>query len=301
MKLNILTWNLNFFYDNWYNRIKSINKVLEKEIQNNDIIVLQEATLPLIKNIDTIFSCLKSSSVTYTHHYTFSDELTVLFDKISSWFPGKQQQISSVIKFIMDKFFNIVSWTFYKFGKSFQYIYFKYPVLWGVLCFTLLPIILLLGYAFLGMITITNKKIKTTVNSKFVGRLFQYSKFSYNNREILFCNIHLNEASCKKGYEDIKKIIKFTKTISHDVLILAGDFNSSPTSKIYKYLTKKHFKSIIKETYGKEIRTWPAENPETCIDYIWVRGKDVEICSAEVFGKNTETDHKGIKCCLDIT
>ena len=27
MKLNILTWNLNFFYDNWYDRIKSINKV----------------------------------------------------------------------------------------------------------------------------------------------------------------------------------------------------------------------------------------------------------------------------------
>jgi len=36
MKLKILTWNLNFFYDNWYDRIKSINKVLEKEIENND-------------------------------------------------------------------------------------------------------------------------------------------------------------------------------------------------------------------------------------------------------------------------
>jgi len=60
MKLKILTWNLNFFYDNWYNRIHSINKVLEKEIENNDIIVLQEATIPLLKSIDTIFGCLKS-------------------------------------------------------------------------------------------------------------------------------------------------------------------------------------------------------------------------------------------------
>ena len=60
MKLKILTWNLNFFYDNWYDRIKSINKVLEKEIENNDIIVLQEATIPLLKSIDTIFGCLKS-------------------------------------------------------------------------------------------------------------------------------------------------------------------------------------------------------------------------------------------------
>ena len=147
----------------------------------------------------------------------------------------------------MDKFFNIVSWTFFKFGKSFQYIYFKYPLLWGFLCFTLLPIILILGYAFLGMITITNKKIKTTVKSKFVGRLFQYCIFKYNNRNILFCNVHLNEASCEKGYEEMKKVISFTEKIPHDILIFAGDFNSSPRSKVYKYLTTQGFKSTIKE------------------------------------------------------
>ena len=89
----------------------------------------------------------------------------------------------------MDKFFNIVSWTFYKFGKSFQYIYFKYPVLWGVLCFTLLPIILLLGYAFLGMITITNKKIKSvekiylmTTNS---AEFYKQLGFTSNDKQTL--------------------------------------------------------------------------------------------------------------------
>ena len=55
MKLKILTWNLKFFYDNWYDRMRSINKVLEEEIKENDIIVLQEATIPLLKSIDTIF------------------------------------------------------------------------------------------------------------------------------------------------------------------------------------------------------------------------------------------------------
>jgi len=59
MKLKILTWNLNFFYDNWYDRIKSINKVLEKEIEHNDIIVLQEATIPLLKSIDTILFSIR--------------------------------------------------------------------------------------------------------------------------------------------------------------------------------------------------------------------------------------------------
>jgi endonuclease/exonuclease/phosphatase family metal-dependent hydrolase len=300
MKLNILTWNLNFFYDNWYNRIKSINKVLEKEIQNNDIIVLQEATLPLIKNIDTIFSYLKSPLVDYTHHYTFSDELKILFNKISSWFPEKQQEVVSSLKFIMDKFFNIVSWTFYTFGKSFQHIYFNYKPLWFILCFSLLPIILILGYAFLGMITITKKHIQTTVKSKFVGRLFQYCKFKFNKREILFCNIHLNEACSKKGYNEIKKIIKFTENIPHDILILAGDFNSSPRSDIYKYLVQNKFKSSVKEIHDRDIKTWPANKPESCIDYIWIRGENVKIINAEVFGNSLETDHKGIKCCFDI-
>ena len=35
--------------------MRSINKVLEEEIKENDIIVLQEATIPLLKSIDTIF------------------------------------------------------------------------------------------------------------------------------------------------------------------------------------------------------------------------------------------------------
>ena len=61
MKLRILTWNLNFFYDNWYDRVRSINTVLEKEITKNDIIVLQEATLPLLKGVETIFNCFKNT------------------------------------------------------------------------------------------------------------------------------------------------------------------------------------------------------------------------------------------------
>jgi len=85
MKLKILTWNLNFFYDNWYNRIISINKVLEKEIANNDIIVLQEATIPYLKTPGSIYTCLKTSCL-YTYHHTFSDEIKVISDKLKSFF-----------------------------------------------------------------------------------------------------------------------------------------------------------------------------------------------------------------------
>ena len=90
MKLKILTWNLNFLYDNWYNRISSINKVLEKEISNNDIIVLQEVTLPYLKTAGTIYTCLRKSFLNYTSHYTFSDEIKFLYDKLKKYYPNKE-------------------------------------------------------------------------------------------------------------------------------------------------------------------------------------------------------------------
>ena len=31
-----------------------------------------------------------------------------------------------------------------------------------------------------------------------------------------------------------------------------------------------------------------------------LKGKDVKICSANIFGNALNTDHKGVKCCLDI-
>ena len=69
---------------------------------------------------------------------------------------------------------------------------------------------------------------------------------------------------------------------------------------MYNYLSNNGFKSVIKEKHDKDIKTWPAINPKSCIDYIWIKGEDVKICSANIFGNALNTDHKGVKCCLDI-
>ena len=58
-----------------------------------------------------------------------------------------------------------------------------------------------------------------------------------------------------KGHKELEKIIAFSNEIPHDIIILAGDFNSSPTSTIYKYLYKLGFKSVIKEKHKKDIKT----------------------------------------------
>jgi endonuclease/exonuclease/phosphatase family metal-dependent hydrolase len=301
MKLKILTWNLNFFYDNWYNRIISINKILEEEVENNDIILLQEATIPYLKTPSSIYTCLKKKCINYTYTHTFSDELKVCSDKIISFYPEKKKEIMMILSYIMDKFLLVSSFFFSKFGHILQKLYFTYPVICFILSVFLFPIIILGGYVFLGMMIIVNKKIKTTVKSKFVGRLFQYCEFTYNKKEVILCNLHLNEGNDSgKSFKEFQKILTFIKSKKTDVVILAGDFNSPPTSKIYKRLCKEGFKSAIKEIQGEDVKTWPSLNPSTCIDYIWVKGDNVDICTATVFGDNNSTDHKGIKCCINI-
>ena len=63
MKLNIITWNINFIHDNWIERLNHINKILEKEIDKTDIIALQEATLPFNNKIKQKPTFLKKTNV----------------------------------------------------------------------------------------------------------------------------------------------------------------------------------------------------------------------------------------------
>jgi hypothetical protein len=113
------------------------------------------------------------------------------------------------------------------------------------------------------MLTILNKKLNAVVKSKFVGRALQYTEFKYNNRDVIFMNIHLSpENKKKKRMGEIMKICEFVK--NKEICILGGDFNSEPNSKVYNFLKKEGFKSVIKEIYGKEKKTWPSKNPIKC-------------------------------------
>ena len=59
MELKILSWNINFIHNNWVKRLNNINKILENEIDNCDIIALQEATLPFSDALVNIHKFLK--------------------------------------------------------------------------------------------------------------------------------------------------------------------------------------------------------------------------------------------------
>ena len=69
MKLNIITWNINFIHDNWLERLNNINKILEKEVDDTHIIALQEATLPFSNEIKELHTFLNKKNIKYFDTY----------------------------------------------------------------------------------------------------------------------------------------------------------------------------------------------------------------------------------------
>ena len=300
MLLKILTWNINFIYDNWSERIININNTLEQEIKQCDIIALQEATLPFSDTAHTIYKFLEAPIINYFQHRLFSEEENYIYNKIKENFPQNRDRIVRIFEYCMDKLLLICSCVFSVYGELLKSLYFKYPRLCLILVI-LCPFLSIGSYLFLGMLTIINKNIDSVVKTKFVGRAIQYTEFKYNNKKIIVVNIHLNEGNKKsKRMNEIKKIHKFVETKNKDIIILAGDFNATPSSAVYKFLKQKGYTSCIKEIQKKEQYTFPSTNPKKCIDYIWIKGDNVDIKEAIVFSKPKATDHKGIKVTLDI-
>ena len=299
MILKILSWNINFIHDNWFDRIININSELKKEVDTYDIIAIQEAILPFSDAIYDVYKFLKQRpNIKHFAGSEFFLELKYLNDKIKQFFPKYKVQLWKIFELLMNNFLYILCWFCSIYGKSLKQLYFNHPFFCIILT-CICPLLFFIGWFFFGMLTILNKKLNAVVKSKFVGRALQYTEFKYNNRDIIFMNIHLSpENKKKKRMGEIMKICEFVK--NKEICILGGDFNSEPNSKVYNFLKKEGFKSVIKEIYGKEKKTWPSKNPIKCLDYIWVKGDNIDIKSAGIFGNAMATDHKGIKVCLDI-
>lgn len=300
MLLKLLTWNINFIYDNWAERLMNINGVLQKEIADCDIITLQEAALPFSNTVHNIYNFLKAPIVTYVHHRLLDEEENYIYRRISELFPETKYLMERAFEYCSDILLLICSYIFSRYGEFLQNIYFEYPIICFISVF-ICPFIFIGSYFFLGMITILNKDIEGMVRSKFVGRAIQYTEFTFHQKEVVLVNVHLNEGhKHSKRLQEIKRIYDFIDSKQKDIVILAGDFNSDPSSEVYTFLIEKGFKSAVAEAEGSELKTWPSKGPETCIDYIWVKGDHVSIKSAKLLKHIKASDHYGIKAVLDI-
>lgn len=297
MILNILSWNLNFIHDNYFERAENINKILEKEINNSHIIALQEAISPFSK----VYKYIDSNKINEYRHNEFFVEIDFINKYIQKLFPKKQEIIQGTFEYLMDKLLYYIQILYNKYGEQIKYIYFNYPKI-AIIFVLLFPFIFILSWFFVGMTTIIHKDINAIVKCKYIERMFQYTKFNFNHREIIFYNIHLTagekDFQKKKRLHTIKQIYEENKNT--DILILAGDFNSKPDTDIYDFLIKNGFKSCSMEFKNKELFTFPSNKPRKCIDYIWIKGDNIKIKNYEVFGNETYTDHLGMKAGIDI-
>ena len=301
MKLSILTWNVNFIHDNWLKRLDNINKTLQIEIENTDIIALQEATLPFSDAVTDVYQILKNTDIKYFGSGLL--ERNHIYQSIIKNFPKYKKYVTGAFEYIMNKLLWLCCWVFSNYGEYLKNMYFNHPYLF-ILLVILCPIIFFCVWAFVGMITILNKKINGIMKSKYIGkRSIQYIDFDYNEKPIRFVNIHLppgeKTIDIDERYREVEEIVKFCK--EKDNVILAGDFNETSEKDFYQYLKNSGYKSSCFESNGEELHTFPSNNPEKCIDYVWFKGENIKLESAYTFGSSDATDHKGIKAIFNIT
>jgi len=298
MKLNLLVWNINFIHNKWVERINNINKTLEEEIHNIDIIALQEATLPFSDKINEIYHFIDNSGSKYFTGAELFIERDFIYRNIREFFPKYKEQIIKIFEYLMDQLLYICSYISSYYGEQLKNLYFNHPYFCILIAF-LCPIIFLGSWLFIGMITILSKRVHGVVKSKYVGRALQYIEFKFNQRDCVFVNIHLTPGDKKeKRLLEIKRIHNFIKHKA--VVILGGDFNSKPDSNVYAFLKENGYKSASMEWNNKEENTYPSDKPIKCIDFIWMRGDNIEVVDYKLFGSMEATDHKGIKATLDI-
>ena len=300
MDLKIISWNVNFIHDNWSNRLMKINKRLEKEQKEADIICLQEATLPFSDTFTSIYNCLKGTDIKYFASQEMFLEKKYIYDTLKKFFPRYKDFIIFCFEKFMDKLLSLCCWFNSNFGEKIKKLYFNHPFI--VIIFSLFcPIIFAGQWAFFGMLTLVNKKIPCTLKCKYIGRTIQYLNFTFNKKNIVLVNVHLSpgsKKSCKiKRQNQIKKIIEFFK--NNENVILCGDFNSKPDTEVIKYLINNNYKNCCKKIHKKDLLTFPCEFPEKCIDYFFIKG-DIKIKKYELFGTHEETDHKGIKATFTV-
>ena len=299
MKLSVLTWNINFIHDNWLKRLDNINKTLEVEIENTDIIALQEATLPFSNAVTDVYQILKNTDIKYFGSGLL--ERNYFYQSIINNFPKYKKYVTGAFEYLMNKLLWLCSWIFSNYGEYLKSLYFNYPYFFIILVLTC-PIIFFCVWVFVGMITILNKNINGIVESKYIGkRSIQYIDFIYNEKPIRFVNVHLppGENDKEERYKEVEEIVRFCK--EKENVILSGDFNGKQDEKFYEYLKKEGYKSASFENCGEELNTFPSINPVKCIDYIWFRGNNIKIDSSHTFGSSDATDHKGIKAIFNIT
>ena len=118
-----------------------------------------------------------------------------------------------------------------------------------------------------------------STDSLLEGRSVFLSRVDLKGDTVAILGTHLG-LSPEERLEQVQGIIKLLPKM--DRLILAGDFNFEPTSAAYNLITKS-VRDGVAERSGQPALTFPADQPNRRIDYIFI-GEEIEVMQVAEFG-----------------
>ena len=131
-------------------------------------------------------------------------------------------------------------------------------------------------------------------------RVAQILKVKKNNSEFVIANTHLDYLSEETRETQVNELLNFLTNFEDFPIVLTGDFNFTPTSRLYEIMTcrfkSSHFACHNFEpelTFKTGLKgEYLDQNTDRCIDYVWLRGKSEPI-SCYVFTLNLGTPPTG--------
>lgn len=137
-------------------------------------------------------------------------------------------------------------------------------------------------------------------NAFYLDRLAQVSEILVGGQPLMVINVHL------EAFDEPTRVkqTQFVRAIAEDYaktypVIVLGDFNSSLNRReesafsINVMKGSKQFASAVPEAnWGKAMATFPSNQPEYNLDYIWYTPSTIEVLNAEVITSAGEaSDH----------
>ncbi|CAN5744608.1 endonuclease/exonuclease/phosphatase family protein [soil metagenome] len=137
-------------------------------------------------------------------------------------------------------------------------------------------------------------------NAFYLDRLAQVAEISLYDKTLIVISVHL------EAFDEPTRVgqTRFVRSLAEDYaktypVIVLGDFNSSPNRaeetefSIKEMAASEQFVSAVPEAdWGKAAATFPSDQPEYKLDYIWYTPSTIEVLKTEVVSAAGEaSDH----------
>ena len=283
--IRILTWNIQFFSDDWETRKHYIYKALSDHAPY-DAIAFQEMAIGGSKSWSHCYNWAK--------HNHYHAEYSPFVQRGSVW---------KIFEWILNIYYLINCQLFSLLGTSlgamFDHYYLRVFLL--PLCgFFVIPC---LTFMFIGLGIFTNKKTVKRIRSERIQlRKSNYAymvEFEKEEERYLLIDVHCSpDVDTAKGeikrLKEVGALLGYAGEHRGKNIIIAGDFNTRHHEAVYKVMTEAGFRSCMLEKNGEEKLTFPTKSPIKTIDYVWIKGDDLYVEEAKLIGGVEYSDHYGL-------